>query len=981
MANTVQLTQDGNIVYPITDVSCVMGLDEGAITEAVLCWDGASTPVVANIPAGVVVTYNSTTYTGTLAASADTVGKIYMVATGTSNNYNRYMTFAGSPSYVWQNIGDTTIDLSSYATKAEVTELEAKVDELESTSFYGVFVNGSLSNGVLQPTIRRRISSEEILSYDREISITAQSGFRFGLHYFENGVFVGDSGWLYSSKIQKGVTFKVVIARVTESTSEVANIDEFLSGVYVTNIIDFVNTKVAIVEGEVAIVEGKFEPLYSSLGMSEQNKEKPTRNGSKNNSSNAYAVVWLDIPCAGYKKIRFRINKPFAVSGNIFAFCYTLPDGTFRDNLTEDIQYGFYQDTQDKWLELSCDGLQTITIQAYETSLPSSYPSTFSPLRKEDFLLGQGLQYYFCEQTVNAIFDDVSSLISNDGYVSFRNGTIANTSNANCVTTAVIATKGAKYIEIRNNRPNKPGYHYIYGWMLTSAVSDIGEFKNVNNASGHIMHKDASDANQSPIIDISAYPNAVGIAITIGEYDGETNNALRIQDFDNTTVSVVPSFGVSAIVGGLDSLSTTNKSDIVHAINEVDSNNKSLLDVTNKYNLFRIIEGKGQTFSDGYVYGLQPGRKYVFNLSKITWDITGVERGNYFAISNWYNGGYTALVEVANQFPQTNEIPFTVPQNSDFIAIGGRAAVGEKITGYITEAPEGEDAEKMLVHKKMVSTHYGNQGLTIIGDTIVQFNSGVDDHSSYSAVRRWSKDDFTFIDGMTHNLGHAATIDYDSVIDALVVGNGTSDTSVAPRLDIVLGASAKFADGSPLNFNNPDILHIELKTTQKEIGGSGLICCFGGNWREVFLATGQNAPRKIFRCLLGVGEEDFSDNTVEQNDVTSWGTFIPGKTNTEYNGTLKVLSTYTGEETQVYQGMCYRAGFIYLACGYSQPLVHKIRLYTNGRYGIVQTNIPQDYNADGSLKSVEPEGLCFYDGTKMLIALPSYGGLFQIDAF
>lgn len=673
--------------------------------------------------------------------------------------------------------------------------LQQNVDELGSTRFYGVFVNGSLSSGVLLPEIRKRISSEEILSYDREIRITAKSGFKFGLHYFENGVFVSDSGWQYIATIQKGVTFKVVIARETEIDSEVANIDGFLSGVYVTNITDFVNTKVAI-------IKEKVDPLYPSLGMSEPMIEGPTRNGSNGNINNAYAVVWLDIPCAGHEKIRFRINKSFAAPGNIFGFCYTLPDGTFRDNLTEDIQNGFYQDTEDKWLDLSCNGLQKITIQAYETSLPSSYPSTFSPLRKEGFPLGQGLQYYFYEQTVR-----------------------------------------------------------------------------------------------------------------------------------------------------------------------------------DKYNLFRVIEGMGQTFSDGYVYGLQSGQKYIFNLSKTSWDITGVSGGNYFAISNWYNGGYTPLVEVANQFPQTNEIPFTVPQNSDFIAIGGRAAVGEKITGYITEAPEGGDAENMLVHKKMVSTYYGNQGLTIIGDIIAQFNSGVDDHSSYSEVRRWAKDDFTFIDGMTHNLGHAATIDYDSVIDALVVGNGTSDTSVAPRLDIVLGASAKFANGSPLNFNDPDIIHIELKTTQKEIGGSGLICCFGGNWREVFLATGQNAPRKIFRCLLGVGEEDFSDNSGEQNDVTRWGTFISGKTNSEYNGTLKVLASYTGEETQVYQGMCYRAGFIYLACGYSQPLVHKIRLYSNGRYEIVQTNIPQDYNADGSLKSVEPEGLCFYDGTKMLIALPSYGGLFQIDAF
>ena len=132
MPNTVQLKRNGQIVYPITDVSCVMGLEEGAITEAILCWDGASTPVVADIPAGVVVTYNTTNYTGTLAASASTVGKIYMVATGTNNVYDRYMTFASGQNYSWQNIGNTTIDLSTYATQAELEQLEAKVDDLNN---------------------------------------------------------------------------------------------------------------------------------------------------------------------------------------------------------------------------------------------------------------------------------------------------------------------------------------------------------------------------------------------------------------------------------------------------------------------------------------------------------------------------------------------------------------------------------------------------------------------------------------------------------------------------------------------------------------------------------------------------------------------------------------------------------------------------------------------------------------------------------
>lgn len=97
----------------------------------VTAWDGASTPVVANIPAGVTVTYNTTTYTGTLAASASTANKTYLVSTGTTDNYNRYVTQLNGSTYSWQNLGSTEIDLSDYATKAELSELDLKVDDIE----------------------------------------------------------------------------------------------------------------------------------------------------------------------------------------------------------------------------------------------------------------------------------------------------------------------------------------------------------------------------------------------------------------------------------------------------------------------------------------------------------------------------------------------------------------------------------------------------------------------------------------------------------------------------------------------------------------------------------------------------------------------------------------------------------------------------------------------------------------------------------
>lgn len=106
-------------------------LDAISRGEYVEAWDGVSEPVVAGIPSGVLVEYNSQTYTGTLAASNDTLGKIYLVATGTSNEYNRYRTsrsgVEGSYTYSWVPFGSTQIDLANCATKEELSQLQQEV--------------------------------------------------------------------------------------------------------------------------------------------------------------------------------------------------------------------------------------------------------------------------------------------------------------------------------------------------------------------------------------------------------------------------------------------------------------------------------------------------------------------------------------------------------------------------------------------------------------------------------------------------------------------------------------------------------------------------------------------------------------------------------------------------------------------------------------------------------------------------------------
>ena len=78
------------------------------------------------------------TATSLPTASASTMGHIYLIGPDANDNYDRYFTQESGGSYSWVPLGSTQIDLSTYATKAEVDELEAKVDEL----FLSVQENG-----------------------------------------------------------------------------------------------------------------------------------------------------------------------------------------------------------------------------------------------------------------------------------------------------------------------------------------------------------------------------------------------------------------------------------------------------------------------------------------------------------------------------------------------------------------------------------------------------------------------------------------------------------------------------------------------------------------------------------------------------------------------------------------------------------------------------------------------------------------------
>ena len=112
------LTLPSGNTYEIKDAYARQLLAAGL--NFIICWDGSGTPDVSKIPAGVVVTYNSTNYTGTLAASAATPLSFYLVKVK-NNVYTEYASVRtggtgtdGDPyTYAWEALGDTSLDLSN----------------------------------------------------------------------------------------------------------------------------------------------------------------------------------------------------------------------------------------------------------------------------------------------------------------------------------------------------------------------------------------------------------------------------------------------------------------------------------------------------------------------------------------------------------------------------------------------------------------------------------------------------------------------------------------------------------------------------------------------------------------------------------------------------------------------------------------------------------------------------------------------------
>ena len=120
MADISKITLPSGNTYEIKDAVAREMISGGV--SFIVTWDGSSIPVVANIPAGVVVTYQGTSYTGTFPADSAESGAFYLVKSSSTPSsealdiYDEYVPIGTTGSKTWEKIGDTKLNLSDVVT-------------------------------------------------------------------------------------------------------------------------------------------------------------------------------------------------------------------------------------------------------------------------------------------------------------------------------------------------------------------------------------------------------------------------------------------------------------------------------------------------------------------------------------------------------------------------------------------------------------------------------------------------------------------------------------------------------------------------------------------------------------------------------------------------------------------------------------------------------------------------------------------------
>lgn len=126
----------------------------------------------------------------------------------------------------------TIDDYLANKSKMELDKINAGYD-----LFDGFVRRGNLGNGVYVDYVNYRCATPYVIRFTRDIRVTSLTGFRFAVHTFDNNdSFDADLGWKTDYTISANQGFKLIIARSTDNTSEIADPNEFIQKLNVSSI-------------------------------------------------------------------------------------------------------------------------------------------------------------------------------------------------------------------------------------------------------------------------------------------------------------------------------------------------------------------------------------------------------------------------------------------------------------------------------------------------------------------------------------------------------------------------------------------------------------------------------------------------------------------------------------------------------------------------------------------------------------------------
>lgn len=373
------------------------------------------------------------------------------------------------------------------------------------------------------------------------------------------------------------------------------------------------------------------------------------------------------------------------------------------------------------------------------------------------------------------------------------------------------------------------------------------------------------------------------------------------------------------------------------------------------------------------VYSLGPIRKLVSG----TTVILKFSNQSMYAKSYWYNG-----------FFNVDQEEIVIPHNKSLVfnyvtkkleVIGGQNRFNSFLVAFnhqgilkyqninIVESEADTEYTTYFSSDEIRFDFMIDQDAAAVEDEIWICGSGSEEISG--TIHRLNKDSFEKIGTISHNLGHMGNVDYRNgyLLEAGGIAvDGTNE--IIPKLIFYKNPYSK----DTLMLTDSDCFSIDFKDGTKILEQSTLALggVFGENNRIIYM-VGANC---IYKLLLGVGDQDLSDQTADKSDMNSWGTFLTGKLADEFNGTARILERFYGTQVGVMQGISYWRGNIYVMSGFDD-ITCKVIEFSNGSYRIKERLTYLWMDENGAAKQIEPESV-FFLGRSLYL-----GGRTATDSF